>query len=390
MASDRTWLHRWIYTLAAGFMFSASTLRAVVTFQYSDLLCQVLLLLALWLLLFVGNALFRHRLSWSTAIFLLAQAAVILYLLLITEEDFFAFLFGLVGMQAMQCYSPRVMAGLVLLFAVLVFLILQERTGWLQALALTLIYSTLGAFMAAYIWSIRRAGMIQEQQDALLSQLQQANQQLEFHAHQQEQLITGRERQRLARELHDSVTQTIFSMTLTTQSTLLLLERDQGRVFNQLDRLDQLAQSALAEIHTLISHLAPKPVTRGDFVYALQQHLEDRRRLDNLVVTLEVQGYQLFKPAEEVNLFRIAQEALNNIVKHAGVQESVIRLHCAELPWMEIEDHGIGFDPQRIHAEGRMGLTGMHERAAEIGWTLRVQSSPGYGTCIRVEKVREE
>jgi signal transduction histidine kinase len=278
----------------------------------------------------------------------------------------------------------------VLLFAILVFLILLERTGWLQALALTLIYSTLGAFMAAYIWSIRRAEVIKEQQYALLSQLQGANQQLEFHAHQQEQLITGRERQRLARELHDSVTQTIFSMTLTTQSALLLLERDRSRVFSQLDRLDQLAQSALAEMHTLISHLAPQTVTGGDFVNALQQHLQDRRRLDNLEVTLEIQGYRPLKPAEEVNLFRIAQEALNNIVKHAGVQQALIRLHRAELTWMEIEDHGIGFDPLRIDTEGRMGLTGMSERAIEIGWALRVESAPGSGTRIRVEKSREE
>ena len=223
-----------------------------------------------------------------------------------------------------------------------------------------------------------------------MSQLQQANQKLEFHAHQQELLITGRERQRLARELHDSVTQTIFSMTLTTQSALLLLARDRSRVSGQLDRLDQLAQSAQAEMRTLISHLFPVPVTGGDFVNALQRHLEDRRRLDSLVVTLEVQGYQPFEPAEEVNLFRIAQEALNNIVKHAGVQQAVIRLHRSELPWMEIEDHGIGFDPQRIAAGGRMGLASMGERANEIGWTLQVDSAPGFGTRIRVEKNREE
>jgi len=371
-------------------MFSASTLRAYVTFQDSDLLGRVLLLLALWLLLFVCNALLSHRLSWSTAIFLTAEAAVILCLLLITDEDFFAFLFGLIGMQAMQCYSPRVVASLIFLFAVLIFLIFLERIGWLQALALTLIYSTLGAFMAAYIWSIRQAGAIQEQQYALLRQLQGANQQLEFHAHQQKQLITIRERQRLARELHDSVTQTIFSMTLTIQSTLLLLERNRNKVSGQLDRLDQLAQSAQAEMRTLILHLAPASVTGGDFVNALQRHLEDRRRLDNLDVIVVVQGDQPFEPVEEVNLFRIAQEALNNVVKHAGVEQAIIRLHCTELPWMEIEDHGAGFDPLRITAEGRMGLAGMHERATEIGWIMRVTSNPGSGSCIRVEKSLEE
>jgi signal transduction histidine kinase len=188
--------------------------------------------------------------------------------------------------------------------------------------------------------------------------------------------------------LHDSVTQTIFSMTLTTQSALLLLERDPGRVGAQLERLSQLAQNALSEMRVLISRLRPEKIAEGGLVAALRQHLADRHFPENLSIALQVEGDPLARlaPAEEQSLFRIAQEALNNIVKHAQASQARIRLHLAEPFWMEIEDQGQGFDLQRARNSGRVGLVSMHERAAEIGWKLQVITAPGAGTRIRVEK----
>ncbi len=379
-----TWLRRWIYYLAAGFMFVATALRAGLIFQTT--LGRVLLIFGAWLLLFIGNSYVSRKLPWSTAIFLSLEAGLTLYSLLVSRHDFFAFLFAIIGMQAMQRYSPRVVGVLIGLAGVLTFLILRGPIGVLQALALSLSYTALGAFMAAYIWSTRQAEAAQEQQQSLVGELQEANRQLEVHARQQEQLAAVHERQRLARELHDSVTQTIFSMTLTTQSALLLLERDRAQVPAQLDRLDQLAQSALAEMQVLITHLAPQVLTGGSFVNALQRHLDERQRLDALSVELKIEGNQPLELAEEAGLFRIAQEALNNIVKHAGVSQAVVRLHFSEPTWMEIEDGGAGFNLQFSTGGGRMGLAGMRERAAEIGWTLKVDASPGEGTRIRVEK----
>lgn len=367
-------------------MFSAAAMRAFIFFKGGGLQSETLLVLSGWLFLFISNALLARCLRWLTAIFLVIEAGLILFLLLTTGQDFFAFLFAIVDMQAMQEYQPRVVAGLIGLFAILTFLALVGPIGALQALALALIYTALGAFLASYIWSTRRAGIVQEQQQTLVGELQAANQKLEFHARQQEQLAAGRERQYLARELHDSVTQTIFSMTLTTQSASLLLERDRKQVAGQLDRLDQLAQSALAEMQVLISRLAPTAITGDGFISVLQRHLEERHRLDSLDVALEVEGNQPLDPTEEAGLFRIAQEALNNTVKHARVSQATIRLHLAEPFWMEIEDSGAGFDPQQAQGGGRMGIAGMKERAAEIGWTLQVESSPGNGTCLRAEK----
>ncbi len=371
-------------------MFAAATLRAFLIFQTIGYLSQVLLLLVVWLVLFAGNMYFSSRLRWSTALFLAMEAGLIVFLLIASKEDFFAFLFAILGMQAMQRYSPRLAGALIGLAGVLTYLALVGPMGALQAFALSLAYTAVAAFLAAYIWSTRRAGIVQGQQQALAGELREANRQLEMHAARREQLAAGRERQRLARELHDSVTQAIFSMTLTTQSALLLLDRDRTRVAGQLDRLEQLAESSLAEMQVLISRLAPPAVPGGGFVAALQRHIDERRRLDDLEVALEVDGDRPLDPAEEAGLFRIAQEALNNVVKHARVSQAVIRVHLDEPAWMEVEDRGTGFDSKLATGGSRMGLTGMGERASEIGWTLQVESSPGSGTRIRVEQVRKE
>ena len=108
--------------------------------------------------------------------------------------------------------------------------------------------------------------------------------------------------------------------------------------------------------------------------------------MDDLTVSFEVQGSQPLTPAEEQSLFRIAQEALNNVVKHAGVSQAVLRLRLDEPFSMEIEDQGVGFDRQQIQDHGRLGMASMRERAAEIGWGLQVDSSPADGTRIIVQK----
>ena len=381
-----TWLYRWIYYLASGFLFGAAALRAFLIFRNEPFLGWVLLVLAGWLALFVGDNFLARRWVWTAAVFLSAEAGLIMFFLLTTAQDFFACLFAILGMQAMRRYSPRVVGALMGLSALLIFGALFDRIGFLQSLALALVYTASGAFMTAYIWSAHQASLAQEQEQKLVQELQNANERLEFHAHQQEQLAAGRERQRLARELHDSVTQTIFGMTLNVRSALLLLDLDLAQVASQLDRLNQLAQSVMSEMQDLISRLAPQSVSGEGLVSALEHHVEERHRMHNLKVILEVQGSGPLDPSEEAALFRIAQEALNNVVKHASVTRATVRLHLSGPAWMEVEDRGAGFDTRQIPAGGRMGLAGMRERADEIGWCLQVASEPGAGTCIRVEK----
>jgi signal transduction histidine kinase len=382
-AQSDTWLHRWIFYLAAGFMFAAAVLRSLIVYGNSPGINSFLLA---WLALFATATLLYPRLPKFTACLIMVQAALVFILLLLLQADFFAILFAILGMQAMRQFPPRVGGAFIGATTVLTFLALLGPMGAFQALALAAAFSAVSVFAGAFILATQRTQAARQENQTLVSQLQEANRQLEAFSRQQEQLAAAHARQHLARELHDSVTQTIFSMTLASQSALLLLDRDQQQVTAQLDRLDQLAQSALAEMQTLISKLAPEKRTEGGFVATLQQHLADRRKLENLAVALAVDGNQPLGPAEESGLFRIAQEALNNIVKHAGVSQATLRLHLADPAWMEIEDQGAGFEPQAARERGQVGLAGMQERAAEIGWILQVDSAPGHGTRIRAAK----
>ncbi|MEM7112495.1 MAG: GAF domain-containing sensor histidine kinase [Chloroflexota bacterium] len=200
------------------------------------------------------------------------------------------------------------------------------------------------------------------------------------------------ERNRLARELHDSVTQTIFSMTLASASARILLERDPSRVLARLDRLHDLAQGALKEIRSLIYQLRPVSVADAGFLPALAQHIDERQRRDGLQVTLHMVGKGELPPDWEAALFRIVQEALNNVVKHAQTNEATISLNLkGDIVSLRIEDRGLGFtaDPVNQQLMG-LGLTSMRERAELIGGTLALQSAPSEGTMIEVTIPKRE
>ena len=390
MKHSTDWSSQWIFYLTAGFLFGAAVLRSLLLFRDSPVLSQVLSLLMTWLVLFASETAISRKWPGYFAIYLALQTGVVVLLLSRPGfTDFFAVLFAILSMQVMQRLQPRQGALVIGLFAPLTAAPLVKTYGASQAFIFALIHTALNAFLAVYALATRRAQAARVQNQSLVQELQGINRQLQAYSKQLERLAVTRERHRLARELHDSVTQTIFSMTLTTQSAMLLLDRDPGRVGAQFDRLTQLAKSALSEMHMLISELRPEKVAEGGLIAALRRHLADRPLPENLLVSLEVEGDPLARltPAAEQGLFRIAQEALNNIVKHARASQACIRLHLAEPPWwIEIDDNGQGFDLRQARNGSRVGLVSMRERAAEIGWDLQITTSPGVGTCVRVEK----
>jgi PAS domain S-box-containing protein len=204
------------------------------------------------------------------------------------------------------------------------------------------------------------------------------------------ELAAGEERAHLARELHDSVTQALFSMTLVTRTTELLLDRDPAAARGQLASLRDLQREALAEMRALIFELRPGNLEQDGLIHALKTHssaLQARIGLP-IVVQGEALGERLPLPIEEV-LYRIAQEALHNVVKHAAARQ--VRLELVDGPSavrLRIVDDGKGFDPAQV-GEGSLGLAGMRARAGKIGATLQVRSRPGGGTTIEVEVPRE-
>jgi len=323
----------------------------------------------LWVLLFASEPTVSRRWSIYFPLYLIIQTALTFVMMSLPETpDFMASLLGVLSMQVMLRLSTRVgVLWIALCTVIMTWLFYNEFKS--EAIALSLIYTASNVFLGSYMRAIRRAQAARQQNQDLASELEQANLHLQEYSAQTEHLAAARERNRLARELHDSVTQTAFSMNLTTQSAALLLERDPSRVEEQLERLYALARSALAEMQVLINQLKPEAGGQEGLPAALRQLLADSRFTSHsdggLSVSLEVEGQEPLQANEEQSLLRIAQEALNNILKHAHTSQAHIRLHLQEPFWMEIEDHGQGFDPQHVQRRGKVGLASMSERRGD-------------------------
>ena len=213
-----------------------------------------------------------------------------------------------------------------------------------------------------------------------------------------------RERQRLARELHDSVTQLIFSMTLVGQSVAPAWERDPDAGKQRVNRLLELSQSALAEMRALLFELRssdsdrlPLPARSGvtlpgitrlqrdGLIAALSQHVQSLK-LERPAITLDAGHYQPQALEKEIALFRIAQEALNNTVKHAAAERVDVHLAVAEKAvCLRVEDDGAGFEQksEENRSPNSLGLRTMRERAEALDGRLDIRSTPGQGTIVK-------
>jgi two-component system NarL family sensor kinase len=139
-------------------------------------------------------------------------------------------------------------------------------------------------------------------------------------------------------------------------------------------------------MQTLIAELRPETGGDGDLAHALRRDLVERQLPESLSISVRVDGFDPLRSGEERALFSIAREAVNNIVKHAQASRGAIRLHLMGSPSMEVSDDGKGFETSAAVPPGRVGLAGMRERAEEIGWDLKLTSSPGAGTHLRVAR----
>jgi signal transduction histidine kinase len=203
---------------------------------------------------------------------------------------------------------------------------------------------------------------------------------------QSEQLATLRERQRLARELHDSVTQSLYSLVLVAEAGRRLAgSGDLQRVEQVVRRLGEIGQQALKEMRLLVYQLRPSALQSEGWIRALQQRLETVERRAGVEARLRVEGTPALPEAVEEELYRIVQEALNNALKHAAAALVVVQVR-AEPQGVEIEvtDDGRGFDAQVIEGGGGLGLVTMRERVEKLGGTLTIRSAPGQGTTVRV------
>jgi signal transduction histidine kinase len=191
------------------------------------------------------------------------------------------------------------------------------------------------------------------------------------------------ERTRLARELHDAVTQTLFSATLIADVLPELWEMNLAEGRRRLAELHQLTRGALAEMRALLVELRPNALIEVPLPTLLRQLTEAITGRARINVQLNVDG-QCKLPADvQVALYRITQEALNNIIKHSHATQAMVTLRLGETVRLTVADNGSGFDRSTVTAD-HLGLKIMRERAEAIGAKFSVYSEPGEGAQISV------
>jgi signal transduction histidine kinase len=201
------------------------------------------------------------------------------------------------------------------------------------------------------------------------------------------ELTIVEERKRLARELHDSVTQSLFGISLTAEAAAALVEGDPARAKAELDHLQELARTAMDEMRSLIFELRPAELEAEGLAPALRKHVDVLRRVYGRVIELDVDGERRLPAELERGLLRIAQEALANALRHSGAEHVALQMRSQDSRLrLTIADDGSGFDPDETEASSRhLGLVSMRERAEAIGGRLTIDSKPGEGTRVRVE-----
>jgi signal transduction histidine kinase len=196
--------------------------------------------------------------------FPLQTALIVALSILRPYLDFTSILYVPLSMQVLHAFSRRAASAWFVLYIVLLGVTQGLGMGWMAGLAFSLLILAGGAFSISYDLLYTQAQADQVESQVLLAELQQAHLKLQGFASQAKDLAAARERNRLARELHDSVSQEIFSIMLITQSTRLLLERDPGRVSEEIIHLQEMTSSALGQLRSLIAQLHPPQDVRPE------------------------------------------------------------------------------------------------------------------------------
>jgi signal transduction histidine kinase len=342
-----------------------------------------------WILLIVFGVILAtepfvtRRLAWYPRLYALVQSGLVIAMLYTAPGmDILSMLFFPLSFQAVQYFGERIGFAWIGVFSLAMagtfFFGMEPAPGILMILLGT----GSNVLMGSYAGLIRRTDSSRRGNQKMFAELQAAYRALKDSAAREEQLAAGKERRRLVRELHDSLTQTLFSMNLAVQAAQLSSEKKVSLI-----RLQDLSRSAAAEVQTLVGANPPRTAAADDLVPALRQLVEERRTRDRLKIELEISGAKDLPGLAAANLYRITQEALNNAARHAGACRVFVRLQFDPRPaCLEVEDTGTGFDLGAQDRSHRFGLTGMEERAREMGWDLAIESAPGRGTRIRVRE----
>ncbi|MCA6095380.1 GAF domain-containing sensor histidine kinase [Streptomyces sp. SCA3-4] len=201
------------------------------------------------------------------------------------------------------------------------------------------------------------------------------------------ELTIAGERARLAHELHDAVSQKLFSLRLTAQAATALVDRDPARAKDELHQVARLAAEAADELSAAVVELRPAGLDEDGLVATLRTQIKVLDRAHAARVTFDAQGVRALPAAQEEALLRVAQEALHNALRHSGAGAVTVTLsRRGQGAALRVSDDGCGFRPSAVRRAGRhLGLVSMRDRASGVGGRLRVVSEPGKGTTIEME-----
>ena len=247
---------------------------------------------------------------------------------------------------------------------------------------------TKGRTLGLFLLGKREPGRLAPEELSLLSSIGKQIGVAMENAHlykQAEQTAIAAERNRLARELHDAVTQTLFSANLIADVIPRIWKRNPEEGLQNLEELRQLTRGALAEMRTMLLEMRPEALERADIKTLLTQLADAFIGRVRVPVSLVIQGDCELTHEVKIVFYRVAQEALNNIAKHSGARQVDVRLECQPGQMnLFIKDDGLGFDPDSITSE-HLGIAIMRERANSIGASLKIESQPGQGTTAELD-----
>jgi signal transduction histidine kinase len=346
------------------------------------------ILLLVYAILLVMEFVFVSENSVWTHLYLLVQSCLVFTATLFYFElDFFAILFIPLSGQAVL-NLPRKSARLwVGVLTVLTLIGEITQFGWPGAISFTFLYIAGIVFVALFSEITLQSEQARQRSDGLLKELREVHRRLQEYADQAQELAAARERNRLARDLHDSVAQTLYGLTLRSEAALRKLgQGDIESVAAYLQEFQESTHQSLRETRLLIYELRPDILREQGLRTALVSRLDFVEKRSGLEVTMDFDEVPDIPLNMEIALYRIAQEALNNVIKHAHASE--VRVVLEQLPGLlriTVQDNGVGIQDLSFKKSSGLGFQSMRERVEEIGAKLEIKPAPDSGVCVVVE-----
>lgn len=281
-------------------------------------------------------------------------------------------------------YGFRAVLAFAICVAVVELSLLYPLVGRIDAETVPILgVPLIRAFAFAFVGQI--VSLLVRNQHAQRRELLRANLKLSQHAVTLEQLAVSRERNRLARELHDTLAHTLSGQAVNLEAIKLALPPDQTEALGMLDQALQATREGLAETRRALKDLRSSPLENLGLAIAVRNLAVEAAARAGLALDLAVAaGIPEIGAGAEQACYRIAQEAIANVVHHAGARRLHVGLQMeGRILHLTVSDDGCGVDLGRVDLEGRHGLQGMQERAEAAGGELRVESDPGGGTAVR-------